>query len=94
MKPHPQYPHELLEQLLDNSAALCQADLKLKAAHQRGKMTELDIQKELAFSGRMERIMWVLMLAGGISFGYLCHKLYPEWLPARLAPLHALIKQL
>lgn len=93
MKPHPETPDKLLEQLLENSAALCQADLNLKEVYQRGQVREQDIQKELVYTRRLERIIWVLMLAGSISVGYLCHKLYPEWLPARLAPLESLVKQ-
>ncbi|GAB3725416.1 hypothetical protein GCM10027594_06840 [Hymenobacter agri] len=94
MNSNPEMPDKLLEQLLENSAALCQTDLNLRAAYQRGQVTDQDIQKELAYARRMERIIWVLMLGGSISFGYLCHKVYPEWLPTYLAPLIAYIKQL
>ncbi|MFD2719924.1 hypothetical protein ACFST9_14440 [Hymenobacter monticola] len=94
MNPYSHPSERLLEQLIDNSTALCQVDLKLKALHQGDKTTALAIETELVFARRTERIIWVLMLAGSLSFGYLCHKLYPEWLPTHLAPLQPLFKQL
>lgn len=94
MKPYSHPSERLLEQLIDNSTALFQANLQLKSAHQRDKLTALAIEKELASARRMERIIWVLMLAGSLSVGYLFHTLYPEWLPIQLVPLQSLIKHL
>lgn len=81
MKPQPQPPHELLDQLLDNSAALCQASLSLQATTQRSTLSAQDIEKELAFASRMERMIWVLMLVGSIGFCLTVYHYFPEWLP-------------
>jgi hypothetical protein len=84
MKPHPQHPHELLDQLLDNSAALCQASLSLRAATQRSTLSAQDIERKLAFASRIERLVWVLMLVGSIGFCFTVYRYFPDWLPTSL----------
>lgn len=92
MKPHPQNPHELLEQLFDNSAALCQAELEMKAASQRSILSARDLERKLELAYRVERLVWLLMLAGSIGFGYAIYRHFPHDPPQYRTVLPPFIK--
>lgn len=39
-----------------------------------------DIERKLAFARRLERVVWLLMVAGALVFGILFQRIYPNFL--------------
>lgn len=87
---------EASHQLIGHSARL-----RARSAQLRARVTPSDDQlnqsfeKGLAFSQRMERLGWLLLLLGsGLGFGGLAHLLFPHWLPEQWAAFVSFIQQL
>ncbi len=73
MSPDQRTSEKLAHQLIEESAALCQADLELKAAHQRGGIEYFRAHKLDAVHNRehakTKLPMPVLTVGGAASFG-------------------------
>lgn len=94
MSPAQRTPEQLAQQLVEESAALLQADLDLKAAHQRGDELLRQFQTKMEINRHDEqRVTLALVALAGITGGVL-YLLYPEWLPKQIATLSSLIKHL
>ena len=87
-------PDQALEQLLDNSAALCQADLDFKAAHQRGDELLRVFQAQLDANRRFENRVHLGVFAVALIAGLAAYLLYPEWLPEHAAAISSFIQHL
>ena len=87
-------PEQLLDQLLENSASLCQADLEFKATHQRGDELLRDFQAQMDANRRFDRRVLLVLFAIASITTCVVYLLYPEWLPEQIATISSFIKQL
>lgn len=94
-------PEQLLQQLVEESAALCEADLKLKeadlklkAAQQRGDELLRGFQVQMDANRRVERWATVILFAIATIAGLVAHLLYPKWLPDHLATVSSFLQHL
>lgn len=84
-------PEQLLDQLVDNSASLCRANLDFKIAHQRGDELLRACEAKMDATRRFERrVLLSIFALAGIACGV--HLLYPDWLPEQVATVSSLIK--
>jgi hypothetical protein len=95
MKPRTKPPEQLLAQLVENSACLIRAELKLSvSSHHRDELARA-VEKQLAFTRRMEQLMLLLLLVSCVlGFGYVLHLSFPHWLPEQWAAVSSTIKNL
>ena len=90
---HPS-PEQLLDQLLENSASLCQADLEFKAVHQRGDKLLRDFQAQMDVNRRFERRVLLGLFAIASITCCVVHLVYPNWLSEQIATISSLIKHM
>lgn len=94
MKPRTKPPEQLIAQLVDNSAGLIRAELKLSvSSHHRDELARA-VEKQLAFTRRMEQLMLLLLVSCALGFGYALHLSFPHWLPEQWAAVSSTIKKL
>ena len=94
MKSRIQPPEQLLAQLVNNSAGLVRAELKMSvSSHHRDELARV-LEKQTAVTRRMERLMLLLLVGCFLGFGYVLQLSFPHWLPDQWAAISSTIKQL
>ena len=87
-------PEQLLDQMLENSASLCQVELEFKAAHQRGDELLRDFQAQMVANRRSDRRVLLGLFAIASITCCVVHLVYPNWLSEQIATISSLIKHM